>query len=235
MATRFDLVDPAPFEFRAFDRQLYHAIQKDPEARTAFDRLTRGKRAIHPSWLLFSVGTACSSADPPRQHDAENEWMQKWTDKWEGLGGTAKSLRLLAEKMQIHLGKSDIGPAPLAYMGIDRFEKDYAGRQNAQAVLQTLPPTLFAWAKLVERYCAMQKNWLRGWPTVKEGQKFQTLGLLHWVKERTGRNHFERIAALINVGRRLRRHKEVSGESLRKLWKRYSGQFPGAFRYRTAV
>jgi len=58
----FELDDPLPLKFRPWDRQLYRAIQEDPEARAAFRFLGSRLKAISPSFLLLSVGVESDSA-----------------------------------------------------------------------------------------------------------------------------------------------------------------------------
>jgi hypothetical protein len=213
----FDLPDPLPFEFREIDRKLYRAILRGAEARLAFERFTTGKKAINPSWLLLALGIAIDSgARPLLWHKAE-----RWKEKWEGLRGAAKSLKWLATKIEKHLAKSDLGPAPLATVGYDRWHQHYSSSVAAYATLTNLPSLLRGCAKLIEFYCDLNREWLAETPRDPDGQSQRTVALLCWVKEKTGRCYFERVAALLNVGRRLRGQSEESGDSLSKLWRRH--------------
>jgi hypothetical protein len=122
MKPRFPLSDPEPLQFRQWDKRLYFAIQDDPNAKIAFDKLVGGSKPIGASELLLVVGAVTSAQDPPRQHEKEDAWLPAWNDKWEGLHSVAGSLRLAARKMEKHLARSPDGPAPWAYMGAERWQ-----------------------------------------------------------------------------------------------------------------
>jgi len=217
MSYSFDLPDPLPFKFQEIDKKLYRAILRDVEARQAFGRFTTGKNAINPSWLLLSLGIATDSgARPTLWHKCE-----RWKEKWEGLRGVAQSLKRLAAKTEKHLAKSDLGPAPLATVGYDRWNQHYGSSVTAHATLTTLPNLLSECAKLIESYCDLNKEWLSETPRDPDSQKARTVALLCWIEHQTDHCYFERVAALVNVGRKLRGLPQESGDSLRKLWKRH--------------
>jgi hypothetical protein len=232
MNDRFELPDPSPFKFRAFDRELYREILSDEQARRAFRRLTSGRKAINPSELLFSIGTACCSTDPPANHVKEDEWFAPWKEKWRGLRAVANSLSHTAVKMRRHMEKSPWGPAPLAYMGADRWEKEYGKYLKAQIELEVYVRFLDIFSEKIRILCDVSEKWSRERPTLKKGISYQTIGLLFHIKNLTGKLHSDRIASLLNAGRRLRGHREVSGDALRKLWRLCSKDWPWGSRFR---
>jgi len=214
---QFALPQPLPLKFRPFDKHLYSAIQDDVEARKAFHRLTTGKKAISPSWLLLSLSVEADSGARPTNWRREETWRQKW----EGLRSVAQTLRKASAKMTKHLHRTEIGPAPLPIMGIDKWNKEYRSSVVAQAHLAEIPALLIAVAKLIEYFCELNKRWIRDLPQHRSDRKQAVLALLVFVKRTSGKCYFERVAALVNVGRALRGLPTVSRYSLRILWKRH--------------
>jgi len=218
----FELDDPLPLKFRPWDRQLYRAIQEDPEARAAFRFLTSRLKGISPSFLLLGVGVESDSGARPTTMETlieDRDW-QRWRSKWEGLCGLAQSLRGAETKMERHLRKNDWGPAPLAIMGGDRWDKEFKVTLLSTEHLAVAQTMLRETAKLIELHCDLYQKFLKEVPRLRPKEKERTIILLAWVKAYIRGNYFERVAALLNVARRLKHRREVSADSLRRLWQR---------------
>jgi len=220
MDPSFELPNPLPFKFRPSDRKLYNCTRTDVEAWKAFQRLTRGRHAIDPSWLLLWLGTEADSGARLTLHKDE-----RWEDKWNGLRGVSKSLNLLAKKMDRALAKSELGPAPLPAVGYDRWTEHYSESVIAHSTLANFPAMLRAFAKLTNHYCEMHRQYLQELLKCRQSdpsnQNQRTVALLCCIEKATGHLYFARVAALVNVGRRLRGLQKVSEHSLAKLWKRH--------------
>ncbi len=218
----YELDDPLPLKFRPWDRQLYRAIQEDPEARAAFRFLGSRLKAISPSFLLLSVGVESDSGARPTTMETlieDRDW-QRWRSKWEGLCSLAHTLRAAETKMGNHVGKNDWGPAPLAIMGADRWDREFKVSLLSTKHLVVSQTMLRETAKLIELHCDLYRKFMKEVPRLRPKEKEQTLALLTWVKVYTRGNYFERVAALLNVARRLKHRKDVSADSLRRLWQR---------------
>jgi hypothetical protein len=105
-------------------------------------------------------------------------------------------------------------------MGADRWEKEFKVTLLATQHLAVAQTILRESTKLLELHCDLYRRFLKEVPRLRPKEKDRTIALLTWVKAYTGRNYFERMAALLNVARRLKRRKEVSADSLRRLWQR---------------
>jgi hypothetical protein len=218
----FELDDPLPLKFRPWDRQLYRAIQEDPEARAAFRFLGSRLKGISSSFLLLSVGVESDSGARPTTMETlieDRDW-QRWRSKWEGLSGLAHTLRGVEAKMERHVKKNAWGPAPLAIMGYDRFQNEFRPTLLASNDLVVAQVMLQETAKLIEFHCDLYRKFMKEVPRVWPKQKESTLALLSWVKAYTHRNYFERVAAIVNVARQLKKRRAVSADSLRRLWER---------------
>ncbi len=218
----FELDDPLPLKFRPWDRQLYRAIQEDPEARAAFQFLGSRLQGISPSFLLFGLGAESDSGARPLTMEnllAEPAW-QHWKSKWEGLCGLASTLQRADAKMAKHLKWNDWGPAPIAIMGYDRFQNEFRPTLLASNHLAVAQVMLRETAKLIEFHCDLYRRFMKEVPRVWPKQKESTLAFLSWVRAYTRRNYFERVAVLLNVARQLKNRKPVSADSLRRLWER---------------
>ncbi len=218
----FELDDPLPLKFRPWDRQLYRAIQEDPEARAAFQFLGSRLQGISPSFLLFGLGAESDSGARPLTMEnllAEPAW-QHWKSKWEGLCGLASTLQRADAKMAKHLKWNDWGPAPIAIMGYYRFQNEFRPTLLASNHLAVAQVMLRETAKLIEFHCDLYRRFMKEVPRVWPKQKESTLTFLSWVRAYTRRNYFERVAVLLNVARQLKNRKPVSADSLRRLWER---------------
>ncbi len=220
---RFALDEPSPFKFGEWHKKLYRAIQEDRGrfgAREAFKKLTTGRRAMNPSWLLIHLEAEWPEGRPSIPFDG---WEQ-WKDGWEGLRRHTKTLRRIAAKMKTNIGKAKCGPAPLAIVGYDRWNSKYQSSVLANHLLSWFAGMVESGVPLIEYYCDMHKDYLfelRKSPSIRR-QWHRTIGLLRAVREQTGHYQFARVAALVNVGRKLTGvEKEETAESLRKLWKRH--------------
>ena len=200
------------WRFRDSDRALFRDIRSDVEAQHAFEKLTKGRRAIRPAVLLLNLGSEFCPRD-------WKEW-EAWKDKWAGLSTAAKTIRLVEAKMKRHVGKSNRGPVPLPIMaGTEKGDKDYIRSHRADSRLRDICKTLAACAAEIEEYCQMRRNWLREVPRKNATQKERIVLFMRFVKEKTGKWYFERVAALLNVGRKINARNEITAETLRKLRK----------------
>ena len=116
------------------------------------------------------------------------------------------TLRGAETKMERHVRKNDWGPAPLAIMGPDRWDREFK-----VSLLST---------KLIELHCDLYREFLKEVPRLRPKEKERTVALLTWVKAYARRNYFEPVAALVNIARRLKRRKGVTADSLRRVWQR---------------
>ncbi len=222
MRKPIELDDPLPLRFRPWDRQLYRAIQEDPEARAAFRFIGSRLHGVSLSFLLLSLGVESDSGARPLTVEnllAERDW-QHWKNKWEGLCGLATTLQRAEAKMAKHLKWNDWGPAPLAIMGYDRFQNEFRPTLLASNHLVVAQVMLRETAKLIEFHCDLYRKFMKEVPRVWPKQKESTLALLSWVRAYTSKNYFERVAALLNVARQLKNRRAVSADSLRRLWER---------------
>jgi hypothetical protein len=236
MMDSFPLEQPAPFEFRPLDKNLYYLIRKDPNAKIAFERMTRGPRAIEPSWLLYVLGVELDSSAP--EHDGDDRvharyandanrkraW-ERWNDALQGLNSNAKTLRRISTKMKIHLAEAkDWLPGEYGYsMRHPRGEMYHSLQKTIWGTADFLigfTEKLNSCSKILEAYCFLGKEWRKVAPQADEKEVQRTFALLLWVRQRKGGCHFELMAPLINVGRRLRGEKQETAESLRSLWRR---------------
>jgi hypothetical protein len=236
MNRSFPLNQPAPFEFRPVDKRLYYLLQKDPDAKIAFQRMTTGRRPIEPSWLLYVLGVEVDSTSP--DHDGDNRiheryttdadrkraW-EKWNDALEGLNSNAKTLRRVSTKMKIHLAEAnDWLPGEYGYSMRHPRGEMYQSLQtiiwDTANFLIGFTEKLNSCSKVLEAYCFLGKEWRKVAPQADEKEVQRTFALLLWVRQRKGACHFELMAPLINVGRRLRSEREETAESLRSLWRR---------------
>ncbi len=238
MKDSFPLKQPAPFKFRLLDKRLYYLIQQDVDAKIAFQKMTSGPRAIEPSWLLCVLGVEVDSIIPEQDgndriheryaNDASRKtaW-EKWNDSLEGLESNAQTLRRVSTKMKEHLAEAkDWLPGEYGYSMRHPRGQTYHVLQKtiwetAEALIN-FTEKLNSWAKILEGYCLLGKEWRKVAPHPQEKEIQQTFALLQWVKHRKGHCHFELMTPLINIGRRLRREQEESAESLRSLWRRES-------------
>ena len=236
MKAHFPLKDPLPLKFRMFDKKLYFLIMQDPNAKIAFEKMTSGSRTIDASLLLLSLGAcACGSVDetdpakPNQRYAGESQQRQaweKWTDALEGLKRNAKTLRRVSTQMKAYLAAATDEWPPSEW---DYGMKPPRG-QSYQILCSVIPKgaailsggadKIGDWARALESYCALCKEWYEVAPRLKEGEIQKTTALLNIVKERTGRCHFELMAPLINVGRRLTSGRKETAESLRSMWRR---------------
>jgi hypothetical protein len=236
MKTTFPLKDPLPLKFRLFDKRLYFQIMRDLNAKIAFEKITRGSKAIDASLLLLSLGAcACGSVDerdlakPNQRYAGDSQQRQaweKWTDALEGLKGNAKTLRRVSTQMKAYLaaatdewppGEWDYGMKPPRGQ---LYQILCSVIPQGGAILSGCADKIGDWARVLENYCVLCKKWYEVAPRLREGEIQKTTGLLNIVKERTGRCHFELMAPLINVGRRLAGGSEETAESLRSMWRR---------------
>jgi hypothetical protein len=236
MKSQPPLKDPLPLKFRPLEKKLYFLIMQDPNARIAFDKMTSGSRAIDASSLLFSLGVcACGSVDErdpekPSQRYAdsaqEKQAWEKWNDELEGLKSNAKTLRRVSAQMKAHLaaasddwppGEWDYGMSPPRGQ---TYQILCTVIPKGARVLSNCADKIGDWAKLLETYCLLCKEWNKVASRLKEGEIQKTTALLRIVKERTGRCHFELLAPLINVGRKLTGGRKETAESLRSMWRR---------------
>jgi hypothetical protein len=218
----FELDDPLPLKFRPWDRQLYRAIQEDPDAKAAFRFLGSRLQGTNPSFLLLGLGVESDTGARPLTVEkllVDPDWRH-WKNKWEGLCGLASTLRTADAKMTRHLAWNDWGPAPLAIMGYDRFKNEFQPTLLASNHLAVAQVMLRETAKLIEFHCELYRKFMGEVPRVWPKQKESTVALLSWVRAYTHRNYFERVAALLNVSHRLKNRKAVSADSLRRLWER---------------
>jgi hypothetical protein len=238
MKTAFPLKQPSPFEFRPLDKKLYRLIERDPNAKIAFQKLTSGPRAIDPSWLLYVLGVEVDSFGPEREGDDRiherysNEGLrkrswEKWNDALEGLNRNAETLRRVSTKMRKHLAEARGWlPGEYGYTMRPPRGQTYQVLQKAiwraANILGAFTDKLDSCAKILEAYCLLGKEWRKVAPHADEKEIQRTFALLQWVKDRKGRCQFELMAPLISVGRRLRSENEETAESLRSLWRRES-------------
>ncbi len=210
-------------------RKLYRAIRSDPSAARAFAKLTTGSRAIKPVILLLDLELECSSRAIPR------EYWDHWKDKWEGLGRTAKSLKRIAVSMEKQIQRNPRGPIALPTLlpttdgeAEDKQREEYARSIHANFRLTAIAASLRENASEIERFCQMRRDWLRKMPrkyrdTIRREHQVLFLG---FVKARTGRSHFEDLAALLNVCKAVSQPKdngpEFSADYFRKLSNRFS-------------
>lgn len=221
-SARFELEEPLPFKFDDWDKKLYRAIKEDrgrSGALEAFQKLTTGSRAMNPSWLLVSLVAEWPEGRPSVPFD---NWEQ-WKVGWEGLRRNAETLRRITSKIRTNIEKASGGPAPLAIVGYDRWNSKYRSSILANGLLSWFAGVVESGVPLVEFYCDMHRAYLfelRTSPSIAR-QWQRTIALLRIVKGHTGRCHFESVALLINVSRKLTgEQKRETAESLRKLWLR---------------
>ena len=213
-------------------RKLYRAIRSDPSASIAFEKLTAGLRAIPPVILLLSLEAEGFSRGEPRQ-----DWKDwdRWKDKWEDLGRTARSLKRIASSMEKHIKRNDRGPIPLPTLlpttegeAADKEREEYSRSHQANARLTAIVASLLENALEIERFCQMRHNWLQRMPRKHRDtiQSERRVLFLRFVEARTGESHFEDIAALFNVCTRVSQPNaqatEFSADYLRKLSNRFS-------------
>lgn len=211
-----------PPEFKVWCRTLYRAIRGDQGrhgAWDAFQKLTTGRRAMSSSSLLIHLAAEYPEGHPAAWFDG---W-EVWKSGWEGIQRNAASLRLIASKMKMNIGKAAGGPAPLAFMGVDSWNAKYKESASADNLLSSIVHILESGIPILEIYCAMHRGYLeelRESPNIQR-QEEATIGLLRAVREHTGHCWFARLAVLINVSRSLNCiKKHETAESLRKLWER---------------
>lgn len=236
MKSHFPLKDPLGLKFRLFDKKLYSLIMQDLDAKIAFEKMTSGSRAIDASLLLLSLGAcACGSVDerdpekPSQRYKDESQQKQawkRWNDELEGLKKNANTLRRLSAQMKAHLTAATDDWPP--------GEWDYGMRpprgQLYQTLISVIPNSALGFracadklidlARGLESYRLLCKEWHAVAPRLKEGETQRTTALLRIVKERTGLCHFELMATLINVGRKLTGVSKETAESLRSMWRR---------------
>jgi hypothetical protein len=236
MKSQFPLKDPLGLKFRLFDKKLYFLIMQDANAKIAFQNMTSGSRAIDPSLLLQSLGAcACGSVDerhperPNQRYADETQQRQaweKWNDELEGLKSNAKTLHRVSAQMKAHLaaasddwppGEWDYGMSPPRGQ---LYQILCTVIPKVARVLSDCADKIGDWARLLETYRLLCKEWNKVAPRLKEGEIQKTTAALRIVKERTGRCHFELMAPLINVGRGLTGGSKETAESLRSMWRR---------------
>jgi hypothetical protein len=173
----------------------------------------------HPMPSAAYLGTY---ADDSQQRQA---W-EKWNDELEGLNSNAKTLRRVSARMKAHLaavsddwppGEWDYGMSPPRGQLYQILSEVIP---KGALVLSDCADKIGDWARLLQNYCLLCKKWHEVAPRLKEGEIQKTTALLGIVKQRTGRCHFELMAPLINVGRRLTGGRKETAESLRRMWRR---------------
>ncbi len=198
--------------------------------------MTSDPRAIDASWLLCVLGVEVDSSVPEQDGDdaiqeryandaSRKRTWENWNDALDGLKSNAETLRRVSTKMKKHLAEArDWLPGEYGYSMRHPRGETYHVLQKAiwetAEVLISFTDKLNGCAKVLEAYCLLGKQWRKVAPHAEEKEVQRTFALLQWVKHRKGRCHFELMAPLINVGRRLRHEKEETAESLRSLWRR---------------
>jgi hypothetical protein len=225
-------IESSGWKFSDTHRRLYAAMQENISARTAFQKLTTGPKAISPAILLLSLEAESFLRGMPRQD--WKEW-DRWKDKWEDLGRTAKSLKRIALKMEKQIQHSARGPIPLPTLlpttegePEEKEREEYAWSLQANGRLTAITAGLRENASEIEHFCQMRRAWLRRMPRKHRDsiQSERHVLFLRFVESRTGKSHFEHLAALLNICKTVSQPEskspEFSADYLRKLSNRFS-------------
>jgi hypothetical protein len=217
-----ELMESLPPEFKSWCQKLYRAIQDDRGKNGAWDsyqKLIGGHGAMFGSSLLTLLAAEC----PGRKTAALSDGWEDWKCGWDGIRRNAVGLRRITSKLKQNIEWAATGPAPLAFMGADRWEANYKESVGAAIRMRAFVNFVELGIPVLELYCEMQREYLK---EVRESpqiyrQNEATIGILRFVREKTGRCWFERLAVLLNVSRDLSAiKKHVTAESLRRMWGR---------------
>ena len=160
---------------------------------------------------------------PGEQSPVRSDGWEDWKDGWEGIRRNSTSLRLIAAKMKKNLLKGAIGPAPLAFMGRDRWISRYKASVSAHGLLSSFVGVVECVIPALEAFSDMHRAYLRELRASRyiRRQEDATIALLWFIKEHTGRCWFARVTVLINLSRSVTGAKKLkTEESLRRLWDR---------------
>lgn len=198
-------------KFSEGTRNLFYAIMRDAEVRSAFEKLS--KHGYRADMLLVDLGSQFSPA-----HQHWNEWGA-WKNKWDGLQSVGKTLRTLERKMKQHLAKNSRGPVPLPTL-ISESEGNDDYDRSLMAQHQRLPEihqSIAAGATDIEQYCEMRRKWLRKASRHDIAQREQLAWLMRAVKHRTGKWFVADVSALWNAGAKLTGRQRMSVDVLSKI------------------
>ena len=217
-------IESSGWRFSEIHRKAFKAITEDPKAQRAFKSLTAGKNAISPASLLLNLGLES-------KYFLRGHWKEwdRWQDKWEYLERLVKSLKQIASKVEKHVKVSDRGPIPLPTLAGMETEHEYVSSLGSNGRLKVIAGQLLKSASEIERDCEIRREWLRKMPRKDRRdiiEKERLVRFMCFVKARTGKPHFEKIATLLNVVRGTSGSpNEISADSLRKLSKRLTTPF----------
>ena len=169
------------------------------------------------------------SAGQPEQYDdsSKAQW-DSWNRKWNGIKAAGESLRLIASKLNEHLGKSHRGPIPFRMVtgAIDESGEYYLESHRANKHVQHIAEQFATLASEIEKILEIRQSWLSRMPQKDRSQaieKEQLVLFMRLIKQQTGRPHIEDLAALLNAvyGTSGSEEEEVGIDKLRKLSKRF--------------
>ena len=227
-------IESSGWKFSDTHRRLYAAIQADVSAKTAFQRLTTGARAVSPAILLLTLEAESFANGKPRKY--WEEW-ERWKYKWEDLGRTARSLKRIAASIEKQIERSDCGwgPIPLPALlpmteGVaeEKDRKEWRESLQAGQRLGAIATGLRENALEIEHLCQMRREWMARMPRKHRNtmQNEWHVLFLRFVEARTGEPHFEDLAALLNtchvVSQPESKDLKFSADYLRKLSSRFS-------------
>jgi hypothetical protein len=217
-------IESSGWKFSEIHRKAFKAITEDPKAQRAFESLTAGKNAISAASLLLNLGLES-------KYFLRGHWKEwdRWQEKWEYLERAVKRLRGIAAKMQKYLEPRNRGPIPLPTLAGMETEHEYVSSLGSNGRLKVIAGQLLESALEIEQDCEICREWLRKMPRKDRRdiiEKERLVRFMCFVKARTGKPHFEKVATLLNVVRGTSGStNEISADFLRKLSKRRTTPF----------
>jgi hypothetical protein len=167
--------------------------------------------------------------------DVPPEGWDHWKDKWKDLGRTAKSLERIASGMEKQIQRNSQGPIALPTLlpttdgeAEEKQREEYSRSLAANGRLTAIAAGLRENASEIERLCQMRRDWLRKMPRKYRAtiRREQHVMFLSFVGSRTGKSHYEDLAAVLNVCKTVSQPEgnglEFSADYLRKLSDRFS-------------
>lgn len=234
-------IQSSGWNFGDHHRQAFRDINQNSDARASFNNLTSCSRPISQSRLLLSLVAEAESLIGYRMTGAgavvSGSWggWEKWTDKWNGLRATAKSLKRLAAKMERHISLSDRGPVALPLLvGEPEETERYTASHMASRRLDAIEAQLRESAAEIEAFCASRKEWLKKLPRKKRRDliaRERLVMFVRFIEHETGEPHYEDVAILLSTVRwsvvtshalPFEPSDNVSSDLLRKLSKRFT-------------
>jgi hypothetical protein len=229
------------WNFSEHHRRAFRDIDENPDARTSFENLTSCAKPISKSRLLLSLVAEAEAWIGYRIANKEaivsgkwDDWG-KWSDKWDGLHAIARSLKVLASKMEKHIALSERGPVALPVLvGQSGEAERYTASHIANRRLDAIRAQLLENAAEIDGFWMARQEWLKKLPRKNRGdliERERLVMFMRFVEQETGKPHYENIATLLSTvrwsiatfnGLPFESSDTLSSDMLRKLSKRFT-------------